>query len=163
MNPTPTNVLFLSTGDAARGIMAEALLRHYGEDRFVAFSAGTAILPTVDPRTLSMLDDNGIYPYGFSPKNMMAFFESPRSILVDVIVTLSDEARSLCPEWPGDPVRVHWPVDDPCVAASEDEKDCKFRRCFDILQNRVHTLIKQRTPQSAIELMFQLRSIAAVV
>lgn len=163
MNPTPTAVLFVSTGDAARGILAEALLRHNGMDRFVAFSAGIAALPKVAPKTLEILDDNGIFVDGLQPKNLLAFFESPRSILIDVIVTLSEEARTACPLWPGDPVRVHWPVDDPLVAGNEDERELKFRKCFDTLQNRVSALIKQRAPHSATELMFQLRSIAAVV
>jgi arsenate reductase len=163
MNPTPTTVLFLSTGNAARGILAEALLRHNGEDRFVAFSAGYAALAKVNPRALALLDDSGIYTEGLHPKNWVDFFESPRSILVDVIVTLSEEARANCPRWPGDPVRVHWPVDDPLAASGDDECESRFRKCFDILRNRVDALIKQRAPQSAIELMLQLRGIAAVV
>jgi arsenate reductase len=163
MNPTPTTVLFLSTGDAARGLMAEALLRHVGGDRFVAFSAGYAALTEADPRALQLLDYNNIYTEGLNPKGWSDFFESPRSILVDVIVTLSEEARANCPQWPGDPVRVHWPVDDPCAALNDDERESKFRKCFNTMQNRVEALIKQRAPHSPVELMFQLRSIASVV
>ncbi len=163
MNPSPTTVLFLSTGDAARGILAEALLRHKGGERFVAHSAGYAMASKVDPRTLELLEDNGIFTDDLTPKGWKDFFESPRSILVDVIVTLSEEARANCPQWPGDPVRVHWPVDDPSAATSEDERESKFRKCFATMQNRVESLIKQRAPHSPVELMLQLRSIAAVV
>lgn len=163
MNPTPTTVLFLSTGDAARGIMAEALLRHWGGERFVAFSAGFKAVQKINPLALDLLDGNGIFTDGLNPQNWVDFFESPRSILVDVIVTLSEEARENCPQWPGDPVRVHWPVDDPCAAATDDERETRFRKCFDVLHNRVEALIKQRAPQSSTELMIQLRSIAAVV
>jgi arsenate reductase len=163
MNPTPTAVLFLSTGNAARSIMAEALLRHHSCERFVAFSAGYAPLAKVAPRALRILTENDIYTHGLTPKGWVDFYESPRSILVDVIVTLSEEARTNCPQWPGDPVRVHWPVDDPQEAPSDDECESKFRKCFDMIQNRVASLVKQRIPQSPIELMLQLRSIAAVV
>ena len=168
MNPTPTTVLFLSTGDAARGILAEALLRHKGGScldapRFVAHSAGYSPLPKVDPRVLELLRDNGVSTDGLYPKSWKDFFESPRSILVDVIVTLSEEARAHCPQWPGDPVRVHWPVDNPLAAMDDNERESKFRKCFITMQNRVEALIKQRAPHSSVDLMFQLRSIAAVV
>lgn len=163
MNPSPTTVLFLSTGDAARGILAEALLRHMGGERFVAHSAGYCHLPEIDPRTLELLDSAGVFTDELKPKGWTDFFESPRSILVDVIVTLSEEARAHCPQWPGDPVRVHWPVDDPMSAATDDERESKFRKCFATMQNRVEALIKQRAPHSPVELMFQLRSIASVV
>ncbi len=163
MNPTPTTVLFVSTKDAVRGILAEALLMHTGGERFVAFSAGCNAAVKPDERALQLLDENGVFTEGLQPQSLDRFFLSPRSILVDVIVTLSEEARERCPQWPGDPVRVHWPVEDPCAALTDDERESSFRKCFSIIQNRVEALIKQRAPQSATELMFQLRSIAAVV
>ncbi len=159
----PTAVLFLSTGNAARSVMAEALLRHLSNERFVAFSAGFAPLAKASPRALRILKEHNILTDGLSPKGWVDFFRSPRSILVDVIVTMSEEARDNCPEWPGDPTRVHWPVDDPLAATNDDECESMFRRCFDIVQNRVSALVKQRPPQSPTELMLQLRSIAAVM
>ena len=162
MNPT-TTVLFLSTGNAARGILAEALLRHKGGDRFTALSAGYCMLPQIDPQTLELLRAEEISIDGLHSKNWKEFFESPRSILVDVIVTLSEEARTCCPQWPGDPVRVHWPVDDPLAASGQDLREWKFRKCFSTMQNRVDALMKQRLPHSPVELMLQLRNIASVV
>ncbi|MDR3424693.1 MAG: arsenate reductase ArsC [Alphaproteobacteria bacterium] len=163
MNPSPTTVLFLSTGDAARGILAEALLRHKGGERFTAYSAGYCMLQEIAPQALALLNKDGVDTSGLYPKGWKDFFESPRSILVDVIVTLSEEARAHCPQWPGDPVRVHWPVDDPLAATDADERESKFLKCYDIMQNRVDALIKQRAPHSPAELMLQLRSIASVV
>jgi arsenate reductase len=163
MNPNPTNVLFLSTGDAARGIFAEALLRHKGGDRFIAFSAGYTLLPQVDARAIELLQKDGIAVDGLHTKGWHEFFNSPQSILVDVIVTLSEEARANCPQWPGDPVRVHWPVDDPSSASDDDMRDWKLRKCYATMQNRVDALIKQRAPHSSVELRLQLMSIAAVV
>lgn len=163
MNPRPTTVLFLSTGDAGRGILAEALLRHKGEGRFIAYSAGCKIQSQIAPQVLDLLEEDNIDIRGLRCTGWQDFFESPRSILVDVIVTLSEEARTQCPQWPGDPVRVHWPVDDPCAALDPAERETRFRKCYDTMQNRVDALIKQRAPHSPVELMLQLRGIAAVV
>lgn len=161
--PSPTTVLFLSTGNAARGIFAEALLRHKGEGRFAALSAGYAMQPQVATQVLEILATEGIATDGLHAKGWNEFFQSPRSILVDVIVTLSEEARAHCPQWPGDPVRVHWPVDDPMIAPDADQREWKLRKCFATMQNRVDALIKQRAPHTAVELMLQLRSIGSVV
>jgi len=163
MNESLTTVLFLSTGNAARGILAEALLRHKGGSRFVALSAGYSMAPTVDPQAISILKAEKISTDGLHTKGWNEFFQSPSSILVDVIVTLSEEARTNCPQWPGDPVRVHWPVDDPCASSTDDMREWKFRKCFSTMENRVEALIKQRKAHNPVELMIQLRSIAAVV
>jgi arsenate reductase len=158
-----TRVLFLSTGNAARGIMAEAILRHKGGDRFIAQSAGYDMLPAIDPQILALLKEDGVSTDGLHSKGWSEFFQSPSSLLVDVIVTLSEEARSNCPQWPGDPVRVHWPVDDVMAAKDLDQREWKMRKCYGVLQTRIDTLIKHRKAQSPVELMFQLRSIASVV
>jgi len=163
VNTSQTTVLFLSTGDAARGILAEGLLRHKGEERFSAISAGYRPLLRTAPQALDLLEADGVCIKGLHPKGWKDFFESPRSILVDVIVTLSEEARANCPHWPGDPVRVHWPVDDPMAASCADECESKFRQCYAVMKNRVDALMKQRAPHSPVELMLQLRGISAVV
>ncbi|MGE3622368.1 MAG: arsenate reductase ArsC [Bdellovibrionales bacterium] len=163
MHYTPFNVLFLSTGNSARSILAEALLRENGGERFNARSAGHRPLPDVNPHTLALLASEGISINGLHSKGWGEFLASAHIIPMDVIVTLSEEARAHCPAWPGDPVRVHWTVDDPLSAEKTDVMEWKFKKCFATLEARVACLIKTRLARKREQLLLQLKDIGMVV
>lgn len=57
----PYNVLFLCTGNSARSILAESILRKDGAGKFNAFSAGSRPKPDVNPLALRTLR-NADYP-----------------------------------------------------------------------------------------------------
>lgn len=163
MNSAPLTVLFMSTGNGARSILAEALLRSKGSARYRARSAGIAPLPEIPFDTLALLQDAGIAYDGLHTKSWKEFFLAAHLVKIDVIVTLSEEARLQCPVWPNDPVRVHWPVDDPLAAAKADMREWKFRKCFATLENRINAFVKSRMPQNPCELLLQLKDIGLVV
>jgi len=164
MNARPMTVLFLSTGNAARSLLAEALLRAKGGIRFIARSAGSRPLVAAHSQTLALLQAEGLSIEGLHAKSWGEFLASAHLMRIDVIVTLSEEARVNCPvPWPSDPVRVHWPVDDPLSANKADVMEWKFRKCFATLENRITTLVRNRAAQSPAELLLQLKDIAMVV
>ncbi|MDD5586514.1 MAG: arsenate reductase ArsC [Alphaproteobacteria bacterium] len=159
----PLLVLFLSTGNAARSLIAEALLNAKGSDRFTARSAGYKPLPEVHPETVALLRAEGLATENLHTKGWGEFLASAHILKADVIVTLSEEARQNCPAWPGDPVKVHWTVDDPLGAERPDVREWKFRKCFATLEARVNTLVRSRLPQTPGELFLQLKDIGMVV
>ena len=163
MNFKPLTVLFLSTGNAARSILAEALLRQKGGDRFNARSAGYKSLPEVHPHTLALLTAEGIGTQGLHTKGWGEFLAAAYIFKVDVIVTLSEEARLESPTWPNNPVRVHWSIDDPLSAEKADVMEWKFRKCFNTLEARIAALLKSKVTQAPCELLLQLKDIGMVV
>ena len=62
MSDRPFNVLFLCTGNSARSVLAEGILRKDGMGRFNAFSAGSHPKGAVNPFALKVLG-----AYGYPP------------------------------------------------------------------------------------------------
>lgn len=127
----PIRVLFVCTGNSARSVMAEALLRHHGGDRFEVFSAGTEP-KGVNPLTLRVLAEAGIDASFARSKSVHEFLGQP----FDYVVTVCDQARQSCPVFPGVHESMHWGYEDPAaVEGSEDERLAAFRRvCIQIAE-----------------------------
>lgn len=163
MNLKPPTILFVSTGNAARGVLAEAIMRHRGGHRFNARSAGIRPLPEINAATFSLLENAGMSTAGLHTKGIGEFLAAAHLVPIQVIVTLSEEARQYCPAWPGNPVRVHWTVDDPLACDKADMREWKYRKCFSVLDSRVSNLMKSKPPQSDSELLLQLKDAGMVV
>jgi arsenate reductase (thioredoxin) len=129
----PIRVLFVCTGNSARSIMAEALLRHHGGGRFEVFSAGTEPRG-VNPLTLRVLEDAGIDTTGARSKSVTEYLGET----FDYVVTVCDQARQVCPVFPGVHESLHWGYDDPAEAqGTEEERLAVFRRVFIQIGERV--------------------------
>jgi arsenate reductase (thioredoxin) len=114
----PYRILFLCTGNSARSILAEFLLRREAKGRFEAFSAGARPRGHVNPIAIEVLRDKyGIDASGARSKS----WEEYREVSFDFVITVCDRARESCPIWPGRPVVAHWGEEDPDAAAGEDE------------------------------------------
>ena len=134
--PVPTkdrkyNVLFICTGNSARSIFAEAILRHFASDRFEVFSAGLHPATTVKPEVVSILEGHEIATDGLTPKPFGAVLGEP----MDFVFTVCDRAANeSCPPVPGHPVSAHWSIPDP--SASGDRR-LAYQRAFSDLYNRI--------------------------
>lgn len=112
----PFNVLFLCTGNSARSIIAEALLRQEGGGRFAAYSAGSYPKGTVHPLAVKVLAAEGISTEGLRSKSWDEFAVSGAPELDFVFTVCDNAAGEACPIWPGKPVTAHWGVEDPAAA-----------------------------------------------
>lgn len=141
MTERPCNVLFLCTGNSARSILAEAILRNGADDRFHAYSAGSQPKGSVHPFALDLLASLGLETEGLRSKSWDEF-AGPDMPEMDLIFTVCDSAAAeSCPVWPGHPMTAHWPVPDPAAAeGTEAERHAAFSEAFRILSRRIDLL-----------------------
>jgi arsenate reductase len=134
----PFNVLFLCTGNSARSIMAESILRQTAQGRFNAFSAGSHPAGTVNPLALELLRANRMPVDGLRSKNWEEFAQ-PDAPPLDFVLTVCDNAAGeVCPVWPGQPVTAHWGVPDPAaVEGSDDARRKAFSEACHVLLARI--------------------------
>lgn len=136
------NVLFLCAGNAARSIMAEAILNRWGGGKFHAFSAGSNPRGEVHPYTLDLLRQQNFDPELVRSKSWDEFRgeETPK---FDFVFTLCDvTAAEDCPIWPGQPMTAHWGIPDPMAATgTEVERRLAFADAFRMLNNRISIFV----------------------
>lgn len=132
------DVLFLCTGNSARSILAEALLKRWGPGRFRAWSAGSQPRGEVHPLALETLRQNNHATDGYRSKSWNEFAGAGASALDFVFTVCGSAARETCPVWPGQPISAHWGVDDPAaVDGTDEEKRRAFRRAYLELEARI--------------------------
>lgn len=120
-------VLFLCTANAARSQMAEGLLRAKFGGRYEVFSAGTR-QSRVSPYAIRVMQEIGIDISHHRSKTLDEFTGVP----MDIVVTLCDNARAVCPVFPLAKQTIHHGFPDPHVGmGSEEEILAGYRRSRD--------------------------------
>ncbi len=131
----PYKILFLCTGNSARSILAEYLIRRIGRDKFESYSAGSFPTGQVNPFALRVLKD--LYHIDASEARSKSWDEY-KEIQFDFVVTVCDNARESCPYWPGQPIIAHWGLPDPAEAKGSDEEIVReFKQAAFTLQRRI--------------------------
>jgi len=136
------NVLFLCTGNTARSVLAEGILRKLGADHFNAFSAGSQPKGVVNPFALKVLAAQGYPADGYRSKSWDEFAgaDAPK---MDFVFTVCDSAAGeACPYWPGNPMTAHWGIEDPAAVEGTDiEKERAFNEAFRFMKNRISAFV----------------------
>lgn len=122
-------VLILCTGNSCRSQMAEGVLRHYGDDKFEVFSAGTK--PSkVNETAIKVMKEIGIDISGHRSKHVDEFTGQK----IDYVISVCDNAKESCPIFPGGTTRLHWPFPDPPHEMEITEEVLnEFRRVRDLI------------------------------
>jgi len=118
---TKKKVLFVCTHNSARSQMAETFLNAAYGEQYEALSAGTS--PTaINPRVIAAMKEVGHDLSRNRAKNTDEFLGQR----IDLVVTLCDDAREVCPFFPAGVKRDHHGFRDPgsCSGSEEDIMAC---------------------------------------
>lgn len=127
-------VLFLCIGNSCRSQMAEGFLRHLGGERFEAHSAGI-VESHLRPETVEAMRDAGIDISQQYSKRAEVYAGQA----FDVVVTTCDEAKEVCPLFPGAERMIHWSIPDPVGRGK-----AAYRATRDEIRRRIETELLAR-------------------
>ena len=133
----PWRVLFLCTGNSARSIIAESLLRHWGGDRIEAHSAGSEPAGMIQPLALELLERYGLPTDELGSKSLYVYTgrDAPP---FDFVITVCDHAAEQCPMFPGQPITAHWGLPDPAqVEGDEAQRMQAYRNVLADFEGRI--------------------------
>lgn len=136
------NVLFICTGNSARSIFAESILRKLGGDRFVVHSAGTQPNTQLNPFAVEVLRAKGHEVDTLRSKHVSEF-QGAEAPAFDFVFTVCDQAANeACPPWEGLPLTAHWGMPDPVKATGTDaQKSLAFQHAYGALRNRIAAFV----------------------
>jgi len=141
-------VLFLCTGNSGRSQIAEALAAHVSRGTVEVASAGSRPKP-VHPNTVRVMGERGIDISAQRSKHLDVFARRR----FDVVITLCDRLREVCPEFRGHPDVAHWSIPDPALEGDTDAASYPaFQRTAAELETRIHFLLRGIAPHEESEL-----------
>jgi arsenate reductase len=124
MKSPPYKVLILCTGNSARSIIGEYLLRVVGQGRFESYSAGAKPTGKVNPLALWVLRDR----YGIDASDARSkSWDEFKDVKFDFVITVCDNAKESCPVFLGHPTTAHFGSPDPADGQGTEEEK---RRLF---------------------------------
>lgn len=133
---TQFKILFLCTGNSARSILAEYIMKKASKDRFSVYSAGSHPKGHVHPLALKVLKDG--YQLDANDARSKSIDEL-KNIHFDFVITLCDIAREECPILSGSPITAHWGVNDPAdYDGPKEEHFYLFRGVGTQIQQRIN-------------------------
>ena len=150
----PLNVLFLCTGNSARSILSEALMNDLGQKTengrvWMGWSAGSKPSGTPHPDGIKELQNRGHRTDLYRSKSWDEFSgDAPK---MDIVITVcSNAANEVCPIFPGQHIKAHWPADDPAYVEPLAARQAAFSDVYEVCRARIEALIAldELTPEA---------------
>ena len=101
-------VLFICTGNACRSQISHGLLNDLASSQFEVFSAGSH--PSqVHPISVAVMEEIGID----ISKHTSDYIDEYLNKGINIVITVCDNAKNVCPIFPENVKLIHWSIDDP--------------------------------------------------
>jgi arsenate reductase len=131
-------VLIVCTGNACRSQMAEAIWKLEAGDRFDVCSAGTHPA-NVHPIARIVIEELGVDTSELFSKSVYALANHP----FDLVITVCDDAREVCPVFTNAGKQLHWPIEDPVMSEGTlDQRLPLFRKTRDLIRQKIRDYLK---------------------
>ncbi|RBP38628.1 arsenate reductase [Roseimicrobium gellanilyticum] len=140
-------ILILCTGNSCRSQIAEAILRAALGSEFRVASAGSKPAGHVHPLAIRVMAEAGVDISKQHSKHLDEFLGSP----VETVITVCGKADQVCPMFPGQCNRHHFPFDDPADATGTEEQQLEvFRKVRDEITEVFGAYAAGRRDESAL-------------
>jgi arsenate reductase (thioredoxin) len=148
MTVQKTRVLFLSTGNATRSMIAEGFLRNLTGDRFDVASVG--VEPgALNPLANEIMKEVGINISGQKPKTVAQSIKER----FGHVIAICDRTKERSPIFPFTLHLRHWNIADPNTSGGLPEQRTEvFRRVRDEIKDQVSQFIADTAQAKATEL-----------
>jgi arsenate reductase len=136
-----TRVLFVCIHNSARSQMAETFLNDFGQEKFIAESAGIEA-GKLNPIVVEAMKEVGYDISKNETNSVFDFFKEGRQY--DLVVKVCDAVNGqLCPVFPGVKAELYWNITDPsALAGTPEEKLIEIRKIRDLIKVKVEGLIQ---------------------
>ena len=148
MSTRQPRVLFLSTGDATRGLLAEGFLPSLTGDQFDVVSSSVKT-GELNPLAGEVMKEAGIDISGQKSKSISDSLKQH----FGHVIAICDSAKERSPIFPFSLGIVHWNIVDPNSATGpQEQKTEAFRHVRDEIKDKVKQFIADTTKTAASEL-----------
>lgn len=124
-------VLVLCTGNSCRSQIAEGYLRYFVDRDVEIYSAGIE-MHGLNPQAIETMATDGIDISKHTSNNIDEY----TSIDFDYVITVCDNAKESCPNFPTKAVKLHHNFPDPAKAKGTDEE---VKGAFESVRNMIKT------------------------
>ena len=119
--------------------MAEGLLRSMAEDQYEVFSAGSH--PSrVNPMSIEIMKEVGIDISKHTSDPIGDYLH----LGIDVVITVCDSAKQICPVFPGNATHIHWSIEDPFQGWTFQKSQLdSFRDTREVIKKKIEDFIQK--------------------